>query len=77
MERFVVGCLDNVRSLMAVKAMRQRLEKKQPELVRRYAMLAVLPEDVQMPLTVAQKLWGVGEAGGDVVFHIWGPQTSV
>ena len=40
----------------------RRLEEKEPELARRYAMLAVLPEDVQMPLVVAQQLWGASES---------------
>jgi len=40
----------------------RQLEEKEPELARRYAMLAVLPEDVQMPLVVAQQLWGASES---------------
>ena len=40
----------------------RRLEEKEPELAYRYAMLAVLPEDVQMPLVVAQQLWGASES---------------
>ena len=40
----------------------RRLEEKDEPLARRYAMLAVLPEDVKMPLAEARRLWGVGEA---------------